>query len=116
MAEHSFQEVMKQVYRMCRAHSDCKNCPLDIMNCCGNIGSHCCEPLQAERIERATMQWAEEHPEPVYETWFEYLLRIGVIPEIAPADGLYQCIVERIKHKPIPADIAEKLGLEPKNG
>jgi hypothetical protein len=67
-------------------------------------------------VEAAVMRWAAEHPEPVYETWFEYLLRIGVIPENAPTGGEYQWIVESIKHKHIPADIAEKLRLQLKEG
>lgn len=114
MAE--FQEVMKQLNRLCAAHNNCfeDDCPLQAMGCCGNIGMHCSESLQAERIEKTVMKWAAEHPEPVYETWFEYLLRIGVIPENAPAGGEYQWIVESIKHKHISNDIAESLKLHPK--
>lgn len=111
MAEHSFQEVMYQFDRMCKANSGCINCPLHQNNSECHIGAFVRRP---EKIEQTVMQWAAENPEPVYETWFEYLLRIGVIPVIAPAGGEYQCIVESIKHKYISNDIAEKLGLEPK--
>lgn len=128
MAEHSFQEVMHNWRRMCNSvpgksefKSLCSDkesgyvCPLNHNGlCCKAIASQTDEDIiSGENIIAA---WAAEHPEPVYETWFEYLLRIGVIPKNAPAGGEYQWIVESIKHKPIPADIAQKLGTEPKEG
>ena len=102
MAE--FQEVMKHINRICVAHENCdeNGCPLRVMGCCGNIGSHCSEPLQAERIEKTVMRWAAEHPEPVYPTWGEYLHTLHNKPS------------SRELSQPIPADIAQKLGLEPK--
>ena len=116
MAE--FQEVMRQWRRMCGANNYCSACRMQKENLpytlCSEGGIRSVENLAD--AELAIMAWAAEHPEPVYETWFEYLLRIGVIPENAPAGGEYQWIVESIKYKPIPADIAEKLGVEPKEG
>ena len=113
MAE--FSEVMRQAQRMCdyrrKSGLRCNDC--DAVHICGLEIRHVgLDTLCADAD--AVMLWAAEHPEPVYETWFEYLLRIGVIPENAPAGGVYQWIVESIKHKPIPADIAQKLGLKPK--
>jgi hypothetical protein len=61
----------------------------------------------------------------VYPTWIEWLKREGVIPYL---DGLVITTVEddcfcnahininEIAMKPIPADIAEKRGLKPKDG
>lgn len=110
MAE--FQEVMRQWVRVRKAtasHFDEDNVlsvyPLELYD----------DAMIAD-IEKTVMKWAAEHPEPEYETWFEYLLRIGVIPENAPAGGVYQWIVESIKHKHIPADVAEALKIPPKEG
>ena len=100
MAE--FSEVMKQLNRIC-TKSDCTNCPMESMGCCGNIGFHCSNPIKAERIEKIVMQWAAEHPEPKYPSWEEYLCSIGF--------WSYNSL-----SKPIPADIAKRLGIEPKEG
>lgn len=59
------------------------------------------------------MTWAEEHPEPVYPTWWEYLTRIHVI---FPAMGDFQKCVDDLATTPIRSDIAQKLGLQPKEG
>ena len=109
MAE--FQEVMKQWRRFCKSHSNCGECEFDGKGICGE--AHLSDVPYSD-VELRIMAWAAEHPEPVYETWFEYLLRIGVIPEYAPAGGEYQWIVESIKHKHISNDIAESLKLHPK--
>ena len=109
MAE--FSEVMRQWRRFCKSHNNCGECEFDGKGICGE--AHLTDIPYAD-IELRIMAWAAEHPEPVYETWFEYLLRIGVIPENAPAGGEYQWIVESIKHKHISNDIAESLKLHPK--
>lgn len=54
-------------------------------------------------------QWAAEHPEPVYPTWFEYLYAISN-PDYFDLTELYTWM----RHTPIPADIAQKLEIEPK--
>ena len=46
------------------------------------------------------MEWAEAHPEPEYPTWVEWFNSMGGV----------DC------GEPIPADIAEKLGIKPKEG
>ena len=113
MAE--FQEVMKQFNRMCEYG---KKHPV-----AGYCGAHCAfevscgfdKPNQALRVamndpkkfEFGVMKWAAEHPEPVYPTWEEYLRNIGVIPTS-------QDIIQTFLKIPIPADIAQKLGLKPK--
>ena len=61
---------------------------------------------------------AAEHPEPVYPTWAEWLNSIGVIIGERPFPALnipvyvYQASTKMLE--PIPADIAEKLGVTPK--
>lgn len=66
-------------------------------------------------IEKNVMQWAAEHPEPVYPTWYEYLEKV-FDPEVTkyPDDAeafFYAACTNRIK-----ADTAQKLGIEPKEG
>lgn len=57
------------------------------------------------------MAWAAEHPEPVYPTWYEWLKDNGLT--FHDAESSWIGFTERIHH-PIPADIAQKLGLEQK--
>lgn len=107
MAKHSFQEVMHQFDRMCNANSGCINCPLHQKDYECHVGAFVRYP---EKIERTVMQWAAEHPEPKYPTWREYLnrLRLGDI-------GLEYEEDAALLDWDIPADIAEKLGIEPKD-
>lgn len=117
-----FQDVIKNWIRMCKKYTTdnmdcCKGCPLEDIteHGCGAIfDEYFADVVDWPELERRVMQWAVEYPEPVYETWFEYLLRIGVIPVNAPVGGEYQWIVESIKHKHISNDIAESLKLHPK--
>lgn len=111
MAE--FQEVIKQMKRMCAHFSPtCNGCKLYL----GEGTDEFCgeEPKDIlsnpALVEAAVMQWAAEHPEPVYPTWWEYLTRIHVI---FPAMGDFQKCVDDLATTPIPADIAQKLGIEP---
>lgn len=67
MAE--FIEVMRQAKRMCEAFSDghCSECPIGDtkeLECGITVTSE----MDCEEVERRVMQWAEEHPEPVYPT------------------------------------------------
>lgn len=114
MAEHSFREVMHEVNRLCMAMKNCDpNCPLGNMGCCGNLGTHCSDPLQSERIENTVMAWAAEHPV-VYPTWADYISTL-VIKDICTGkiSGPDTVLTYAMKTH-IPADIAEKLGIEPK--
>lgn len=118
-----FSEVMRHARRMCESFRDgCRECPIgdaDELEC-GITFMSC---MDCEEVEHRVMQWAQEHPEPVYPTWNEW--HNSTFPDadarISPCefgsmdrfkcDGkvCYQCIAE-----PIPADIAEKLGIKPK--
>lgn len=75
----------------------------------------------AEGMEKNIMQWAAEHPEPVYPTWAEWQAKNF------PEGAAYICLLNFTDRKvcdewgscvecraePIPADIAEKLGIKP---
>jgi hypothetical protein len=70
-------------------------------------------------VEAAVMRWAAEHPEPVYPTWGEWLVAQDIITEYGRIEcgGSGVCGVFTDKGgQPIPADIAQKLGIEPKEG
>jgi hypothetical protein len=77
------------------------------------------ETVDFAHIEQTVTEWAAEHPEPVYELWGEWFEKRGDlirgwhnatnIQWIAKTFGRLMCT-------PIPADIAEKLGIEPKEG
>lgn len=99
MAE--FQEVMRQKERMCDSIL-CYKC--DIWRLCGDNSSACQQFISnnPKKAEKVIMSWAKEHPEPIYPTWGEYLHALHNEPS------------SRELSKPIPADIAQKLGIEPK--
>jgi len=108
MAE--FTEVMRQWGRLCNQHWEesnnlCDNCV--ISDICDTYAWENAE--NAEAIENAVVAWAKEHPEPVYPTWFEWLKSVGALP-------MEQTMCHRGLEQPIPADIAKKLGIEPKEG
>lgn len=119
-----FIEVMKQAKRMCKAFSDghCSECPIgnsDVLECGITVTSG----MDCEEVERRVMQWADDHPEAVYPTWAEW--QHSMFPDadadMSPCEygrrdrfdcgnkSCAECMAE-----PIPADIAEKLGIKPK--
>lgn len=130
MAE--FLEVMRQVHRMCAAYT-CIDCPLCSegmpVECMMKFGKQHTkeEYTQAEQI---VMRWAKEHPEPRYPTWREWVetcfptAEDQICPHIFMSDKEWtqhmngkrcfevecsQCLLN-----PIPADIAKKLGVRPR--
>jgi hypothetical protein len=54
---------------------------------------------ELQEAETIITTWVAEHTEPVYPSWWEWLAAGGLDPD-----------------DPIPADIAQKLGIEPKEG
>lgn len=122
MAE--FQEVIRQAERICDMHHECIECPLH---------NKCVLPVQSyanqdfEEMEAVVMQWASEHPEPQYPTWEEWqeadypnarfpislchFIKGSICPR--PMNPLLGSCVE-CRKQPIPADIAEKLGIKPR--
>ena len=114
MAE--FQEVMREWVRSRKTINENK------LSCC---------PLEMftddyiANIEKEVMSWAAEHPEPVYPTWFEWLEEQGVAGAIN-GEPYYTSTDREVYLKqpaftpkafaPVPADIAQKLGLKEQGG
>ena len=125
MAE--FMYIMEQVRRICYEHSDCEMCPLYKMHNSSGCAFdyYVSDGVSLDEVERKIDAWAKKHPEPVYPTWSEWQNSIFIdgIKRILPCEfgssnrfkckekTCYQCINE-----PIPADIADKLGIKPKEG
>lgn len=102
-----FVQVMKDWRRMCKTvgGESCDGCKLHI------AGNDCVAVYEGEmdyaQAEKSITAWAAEHPEPVYPTWVDWFRQMGVVKptQICFHDWLL---------KPIPAAIAERLGIEPK--
>lgn len=112
MAE--FETVMHEMKRMCDAFNnkdECWKCPLSSNSVCGTPSNMDYEAIR--KGEAAIMAWAAEHPEPTYPTWYAWLKDMGLT--FHDAESSWIGFTERIHH-PIPAEIAEKLGIEPKEG
>ena len=106
MAE--FNEVIHHFKRMCKYYqhnNKCwQECPMDGINI-----SQCREIMfnEPKLIEKTIiLPWVKDHPELVYPTWVEYFRKIGIIP-----NG--QKLFHDFLMKPIPDEIAQKLGIEP---
>ena len=122
MAE--FQEVIKQWGRMCDGHvcaiEDVEKCPEKLCPIAGLHDGFPCEEDPkcwtdecAKQFEDIVMAWAAENPEPVYPTWREYIYDYCVKqnPDLRGCND-YQ-FVAVFMGQPIPADIAQKLEIEP---
>ena len=125
MAEFTY--IMEQVRRICYEHSDCEMCPLYKMH----NGSGCAldyyvsDGVSLDEVERKIDAWAKKHPETVYPTWREW--QNSTFPDahkfIKPCEfgrrDQFNCTgktcIECMEQQ-IPADIAEKLGIKPKEG
>ena len=117
-----FTDVMRQARRMCKAQEDCESCPLwnaEKFFC--RIDTACYSDDSA--IESIVMQWAAEHPEPVYPTWREWQKSMfpdghkHITPCIFGSRDRFKCWGKTCyvcMEQQIPADIAEKLGIKPK--
>ena len=68
-----------------------------------------------DEMEQEALQWEAEHPEPVYPTWGEWFTRIGLYHDTSSANINANDLIGLL-FTPIRADIAEKLGIEPKDG
>lgn len=115
MAE--FATVMHEMARMCDViikKDECENCPISHNVLCGVLCNM--EDKAIAEAEAAIMAWAAEHPEPQYPTWGEYLKSMGVIVprKNYTVMDTYSLIISQINSTHISADIAKKLGIEPK--
>lgn len=122
MAE--FTEVMRQARRLCAAHdSMCStnNCPLDSGEACRlNVDL---DGEDYNKLERIIMDWAKKHPEPVYPSWEEGWKQLFPESSGTPCPANYGkkyrniCCVNVLcvncKQRPMPAEVAEKLGIKP---
>ena len=116
--QHSFQEVMQQCSRICKHYWTDPNeddfcsarCPLFNLWCpllddaFKNIGE-----VDFEKVERVVMEWAAEHPEPVFPTWFDYIYEM--CKDTCLNDREF---VQWMNTTHIPVEIADKLGIKPK--
>ena len=133
MAE--FTEVCRQARRLCEAHGNgvdnCDKCPMAdkfgyAYGCSIIHMSNECSDAEYIEFEDIVMKWATEHPEPTYPTW-RYAWK-QLFPESShnrPPCPRYFMSEERVDgicpgrncadcwELPIPADIAEKLGIKP---
>lgn len=66
-----------------------------------------------EDVERETLRWAKDNPEPQYPTWGEWLCEVGV-SRISSYDG-DKVIYSRTKkfYEPMDEKTAKKLGIKP---
>lgn len=126
MAE--FQYVMKQAQRMCNSF------PLHKCGDCKAFSGGVClfkrypvnmDEKAAAKVEDIALHWAAEHPEPRYPTWNEWYK--ATFPDsnyhTIPCPSMFYKICEtsnyhgevecyECKNSPIPADIADKLGIK----
>lgn len=110
-----FAETMRQWKRMCKAYSYddavecCNGCPITKLsaNGCDAIYADFPENASWNDVENVIMAWAAEHPEPRYPMWAEWLMAKYNLHETIDDLG-------DVLSAPIPADIAEKLGIKPK--
>lgn len=134
MAE--FQEVVRQIKRMCDSHgASCHGCTLkEKSGLCTLVHDdefipEDWEEIKAAEIEMVVMHWAANNPEPRYPTWNEWYK--ATFPNsnyhTVPCPSMFYKICEtsnyhgevecyECKNQPIPADIAEKLGIKPIGG
>lgn len=115
-----FVQTMKDWRRMCNKYFKGKNwvcnktCPMYAFEVCSKPMNKYPTPLEigddlAHEIECVIMTWAAEHPEPVYGTWLEFIKRFETGERKSDNDFIIW-----MGTTPIPANIAEKLGLKPK--
>ena len=123
MAE--FTEVMRQAKRMHdmynRGGYSCADCPLDCSD--GRCMLDFDDKFKPEEVERYIMDWAAEHHEPVYPSWDEAWKNLFPGAVKAPCPRAFfgcECMVDigcaKCGSRPIHAEIAEKLGIKPKEG
>jgi hypothetical protein len=114
-----FVQTMKDWRRMCDAYTTddaarcCQGCPMDGRGCGAIYEGGNADP---EVIEREVNQWAAEHPEPVYPTWEKYLADLMMLDMMCDKTDNPNSVENYMRKTPIPADIAEKLGIGPKEG
>ena len=111
MAE--FVQIMKDLRRMCNAHTNnCDKCPLASYECGRTPKNR--RYFTDKQVEGIVMTWAAENPEPVYPSWVDFLITQGLVERRKYGGGPELVFHFKQAEQPIPDDIAEKLGIEPK--
>lgn len=123
MAE--FQDVMKQAKRMCNTVVDCDECPVRDMFATIDC-PFAYNEVHMEDVEQSVMDWAAKHPEPRYPSWIEWQGANFQMAERAICAAHFMDVgdagcyeigrCDKCRERPIPADIAEKLGIKPIGG
>ena len=111
MAE--WMDVMNQFNRMCWSYQREHKCPMACPMNGVNISQ--CRKIAFERpkeTEEIVVQWATEHPEPVYPSIAKYLEQFGITIR---RDGTLQTDFFKA-NVPMSETLAKKLGIEPKEG
>lgn len=125
-----FQEVMRQAQRMCRSFgASCDGCKLHWFDgetlCLLGGTPETWHDSKMQDAERIVMRWAAEHPEPRYPMWKEWQkvnfpnASHDIFPCSFGAGAEFDCDEYECcecRGRPIPADIAEKLGIKPIGG
>ena len=119
----NFAQTMHDWQRMCKYFDElykedsCHFCPIKR---CGSIWEMS-DITNWEEFEEIINTWAAEHPEPKYPTWREYLKKMGLITStnvyFSNENGAGMKLENRLTekaNKPIPAEIAAALRLEPR--
>lgn len=135
MAE--FVEVMRQAQRLCEME-ECRKCPLynfSAGDCMMTLSYSCETDVDYAEVEKIILQWAEENPEPVYPSWAEtwnQLFPTEGRNQLFKTAGDYMCPAYfgekhrnkqcgkitcwECKSEPMHPEVAEKLGVKPKEG
>ena len=113
-----FVKTMKDWRRMCVARSKlrgdqaCYGCRLEDFGCLAIYEDK--DDKDYSIVEREVSAWAAEHPEPIYPTWGDWLIKQGVLKAgTTTMHGITWQPVGDNLFEPIPANIAEKLDLKP---
>lgn len=103
MAE--FKEVMKQYRRMCKSYPQCDGCPFKTELGCNCQPDSLIEEEDFDIWETTVMNWARNHPEPVYPTIREL---VNYIMNKIPGESVSY-------ETRIPANIAKEFNILPIN-
>ena len=108
-----FQMVVSEYKRMCESYKNCDFCPMPIFGCdkdaCRRYVFKC-----PEESKNTIMTWAAEHPEPVYPTWEEYLEKLMTLDMMCGLTDNHISVENYMRKTQIPAVLAQKLGVKPK--
>lgn len=119
--EYGFKEVIHEWDRMCDTIEVCSICPINkidknVCSCVSVRKEYCFENNNVyDKVYEAIIQWAKANPESKYPTVKELLekLEIRMINNYNGSVDLIAPITLNI-NKPIHANIAEEIGLKPK--